>query len=238
MTKWHISSLDQVTSLTRGLSLPLPPIDRSALEVILEAVASAWEQVQHEHMHCLVMGKEAEISGLLINYMNEALSQDDDGGLGMYVSSVARGSEQVNFNGEKLELRPDIQFVLTTQDVRFRLVAECKIIDLAEQKTPAKYRDEGIRRFVVGDYAWASQEALMFAYVRCKTSKLNASVLTGLQTYADMNCTAQSMRLSNSALITNDAMGSSSHDRHFQYMHTPTPASPGPIELWHLWLAV
>ncbi|CAM3695667.1 hypothetical protein ROSA5918_03125 [Roseateles saccharophilus] len=237
MTRWRISELDQVTSLTRGVALPLPPIGQQAIDIILEAIASAWEQLQLGYMHVLVMGTEVEISTLLINLMNEALGSDDDGGLGVYVSSVSRGSEQINFNGEKLELRPDIQFALTRLDTRFRLIVECKLIDLKAKKTPALYRDHGIKRFVDGDYAWACQEAIMLAYVRCATSRLEPSVLSGLMGIPDMQCVAQSMQLSSSGLIKPDALGTSSHDRKFQYV--PAQAvPPGKIDLWHLWLEV
>ena len=49
---------------------------------------------------------------------------------------------------------------------RFPLVAEAKIFDATASKTAALYCENGIRRFVEGEYAWANREAFMVGYVR------------------------------------------------------------------------
>ncbi|NJN00119.1 MAG: hypothetical protein HC793_00035 [Aquincola sp.] len=159
MTLASVSQHDQVTALTRGTSLPLAPLGADVLEIILEAVAHAWAHVKATHPGHLETGNEAAISALLVSRLNETLGTDPL--LGMLVACVDRGSENISFDGKKLEMRPDLQFALTALDKRFRLIGEAKIIDIPKKKTPSLYRTKGIARFVRGDYAWTSREAFM-----------------------------------------------------------------------------
>ena len=156
--------------------------------------------------------------------------------LSILVSSVERGSETVTYSGDEIETRPDLQFSLTAQDKRFRLVGEAKIIDIPKRKTPKLYRQNGIARFVSGKYAWASREAIMLGYVRC-SAKLDPDLLTGLSGFPDMHCASQSLVSVVTPPVTAGSLGTSRHNRIFSYVHC-TPASPGAIDLWHLWLNV
>ncbi len=83
---------------------------------------------------------------------------------------VWREPKVTNFDGTHPDKMPDLVFdlkrdslpVLTTHDA---VVVECKLVD--EKHPPGKeYCDKGLQRFVVGDYAWTMQEAMMVAYVR------------------------------------------------------------------------
>ena len=234
MTVPRIFQFDQITELTRGVALPLAPIGDDVLAIIIEAIANAWEHLTLRYANKLNQGKEAEISALLVSRLNASLGKDVN--LRLFVSSIDRGSETVSFNGVKLEGRPDLLFTLTMQDTRFRLTGECKIIDIQNRKTLALYRDEGIARFVDGDYAWANREGIMVAYVR-RGAKLDKDLLNGLQGFPKMNCTAQAMRPNGNPPIRPNALGTSTHERKFAYIHK-TSAVPGQIELWHLWLEV
>lgn len=230
----RISQLDQITELTRGVTLPLAAIGEDVLAIILEAVADAWRHVKLHYGQVLREGSEAEISALLVSRLNASLGWNAT--LRLFVSSVDRGSETVSFNGAKLEGRPDLLFTLTMQDTRFRLTGECKIIDVPNRKTPALYRDNGIARFVGGDYAWANREAIMVAYVRCG-AQLDSSLLNGLGHFTAMNCSTGSLQADCRLPIEPGTLGRSTHHRTFSYIHQ-TSAAPGQIELWHLWLQV
>lgn len=93
----------------------------------------------------------------------------------VYFRGVTRGSEVENFDGRKIGKKPDLVFHLRRpnelwdqrQDAVF---AECKLIgkkhSLAKQYCAVGTSSGGIERFLVGDYAWAMQEALMIGYVR------------------------------------------------------------------------
>jgi len=225
---------DQIAELTRALDIPLPPVDPEILELILEAITHAWQHVKTSYPTVLKQDKEASISALLETRLNADLSAIP--GLELVVSSVDRGRETITFNGEKIEVRPDLSFKLTHLDARFRLIAECKIIDTQNGKTAGLYRDNGISRFVKGDYAWACREALMLGYVRCG-SKLQPTMLSSLNKHPEMACTSSELRAPPNTLIASHALGTSKHDRQFAYVHS-TDRVPGQIELWHLWLDV
>jgi len=234
MSTLRISQSDQITELTKGLTLPLAPIGDDVLAIIIEAIANAWECLKQDYAHVLDQDGEAKISALLVSRLNGSLGEDGNP-LRLFVSSVARGSETISFNGAKIEARPDLLFTLTKLDPRFQLMGECKIID-KKKRTPDLYRKNGITRFVDGDYAWASREGIMVAYVRCD-AKLDKDLLSSLQKHHAMNCIAKTLCSDVKLPIKPDALGISTHGRKFAYVHT-TSEKPGQIELWHLWLEV
>ena len=81
-----------------------------------------------------------------------------------------REPKMTNVDGTHPDKMPDLVFflkrdslpVLITHDA---LVAECKPVD-KNHPAGGKYCDMGLRRFVIGDYAWPMQEAMMVGYVR------------------------------------------------------------------------
>lgn len=86
---------------------------------------------------------------------------------------VVRHAEVTNYNGQKLAKTPDLSFKLRSPGAEPRAVVsshdalfvECKPVD-ADHSAGSAYCDDGLIRFVNGDYAWAMQEAMMLAYVR------------------------------------------------------------------------
>lgn len=226
--------VDQIAELTRALDIPLPSLDPEILELVVEAIAMTWNAVRNGYPVVVQNGDEAEISALLETMLNADLCAVP--GLELIVSGVDRGRETVNFDGRRIETRPDLSFRLTHLDARFRLIAECKIIDISNGKTSALYRDKGITRFIEGDYAWAQRDAIMLAYVRCG-SQLESTILGNLSTFPKMACVSSGLRIHPSGLVPANNLGVSKHARAFSYVHT-TSAVPGQIELWHLWLDV
>ncbi len=81
-----------------------------------------------------------------------------------------REPKMTNFDGNHPHKMPDLVFflnrdslpVLVTHDA---LVAECKPVD-KDHPAGGDYCDKGLKRFVIGDYAWPMQEAMMVGYVR------------------------------------------------------------------------
>ena len=75
--------------------------------------------------------------------------------------------ETVNFDGTRKSKRPDLvaflSFRPSTQSSQDGIFIECKPVDGAHSLF-TDYCDEGIARFIVGDYAWAMTEALMVGY--------------------------------------------------------------------------
>lgn len=90
-----------------------------------------------------------------------------------YYESVMRQAQFENFSGVKLKKAPDLCFKLRNDESEPRrvlsvynaLFVECKVVDIGHP-VGTKYCDDGLIRFVIGDYAWAMQEGMMLAYVR------------------------------------------------------------------------
>jgi hypothetical protein len=232
MTSTQNTRLDQIAELTRGVEVPLPHLDVAILELVIEALALAWDHVRKLYPETVREGEEAEISALIDAWLNAQLPSIP--GLDLVVASVDRGKESISFDGKRIEVRPDLSFRLTHQDARFRLVAECKIVDRPQGKTAALYRTKGIARFVDGDYAWACREAIMLGYVRCQ-SGLEQELLQSLKSHPKLGWVKDCVKDHACKLISKGTLGTSTHRRSFSYVHAGARV-PGPIELWHLWL--
>lgn len=233
MTSTQNTRSDQIAELTRGIEIPLPHLDVEILQLVIEALALAWDHVRTNYPRTVREGEEAEISALIETWLNAHLPSIP--GLDLIVASVDRGRESISFDGRRIEVRPDLSFRLTHQDARFRLIAECKIIDKPQGKTASLYKTKGIARFVDGDYAWACREAIMLGYVRCQLG-LEKDLLSGLKSHPELGWISDSTKDHSCTLISKGALGTSTHKRSFSYVHTGARA-PGPIELWHLWLS-
>jgi hypothetical protein len=228
--------LDQIAELTRGTDLPLPPLHREHLRFIVEVVCTAWAVLRERHSHVLLRRDEAEITSLLESRLLAFL--DEEPLWAQMVRAVARGRETVSFDGSHLEKRPDLSLFLTCRTAIFPLAIESKIIDEANGKTAKLYCDQGISRFLRGEYAWATREAIMIAYVRDKSTTISslAPLLmpsgAGAAPYRT-NGPVTPMGIPPPDLVT------SSHSRIFRYPLRPPPGNvPSVIALWHLWLAV
>ena len=87
--------------------------------------------------------------------------------------SVIRQAQVANFDKTRPAMTPDLCFKLRIPDrATYRglseydaLFVECKPVD-STHAAGSKYCDDGVVRFVKGDYAWAMQEGMMIAYAR------------------------------------------------------------------------
>lgn len=223
---------DQIAELTRGVELPLAPLNPLHLEVIAETFAAAFHGLRTSYPTNITTGTEAEINALMETRLNSLV--DDDPIWNQLVAGVARGKESLSYDGSHLEKRPDLSLFLTNRNRSFPLVAECKLIDAAAGKDETLYCSQGLARFLNGEYAWGSREAFMLAYVRDGSSisgrltpHLSNSAALGHQVdRLPVKCGPQDLDLAQSR-----------HLRHFQYVGQRQPGNePGPIVLWHLWL--
>jgi hypothetical protein len=226
---------DQIGALTLGLQLPLPAVDSVHLEFIAEGLSRAFAEVSAEHPGVVAQGSEAEITAMLEVRLNALVSQDPF--WGQLVLCAVRGKESVSFDGSHIEKRPDLSIFLSSRTRNFPLIVEAKILDASTSKTLALYCKNGLARFLVGDYAWASQEAFMLAYVRDAgtiagklTPLLSKDMAHASPSYAVQVLPTPSIGFSGS-------LAWSQHLRTFGYIHqASTTCSPGPIKVWHLWL--
>ncbi len=225
---------EQIEVLTQGGALPLPPLAAGHLTLIANTLATTWNGLAEHYGQTFRSGDENEINGLMVGRLKTLC--DDDPVWGTLVRSVARGEETPSYDGSHLEKRPDISISLTDQRRSFPLIIECKLIELAKGKTVNLYCDNGVVRFISGDYAWYAREAMMMAYVRdgsTITSSL-APVLSGPQNNRLNPYQVQSPpKVVGSAVLD---MACSQHTRHFSYIARHAGQKPSPITVWHLWL--
>jgi hypothetical protein len=89
---------------------------------------------------------------------------------------VIRQGQVANYNQTKLTKTPDLCFKLRNDEEENRpvlseheaLFVECKPVD-GTHSVGGKYCDDGLCRFVDGEYAWAMEEGMMIAYSRKRT---------------------------------------------------------------------
>jgi hypothetical protein len=227
--------LDQISELSKGLQLPLPEIQSVHLEIIAEVLSRAFNEIRSQLPSVVLTGNEAELNALMEARLNGLIEEDPL--WGQLVLCVARGKESLSFDGSHLEKRPDLSIYLTSRARNFPLITEAKIIDASSGKTEYLYCDKGLRRFIVGEYAWGNREAFMIAYVRDGSSI--PSKLTPLLSEDMAKCTFGYLvkDLPTPLTAATKNLARSKHQRSFLYTHQAPPNdSPGCIALWHLWL--
>ncbi len=226
---------DQVATLTRGLALPLPSIADEHLAVVLETISAAWTELVNEGLQALLTGNEAEINALLEARLNDHCHSNQI--CSQLVGSVARGKETISYNGAHLETRPDLSIYLTSQHPSFPIVVECKLIDHSNSKGVDLYCNNGIARFVSGQYSWAKHEAIMLGYVR-DGSSIDSKLTPHLAKLSNGKPDLLATTLSPSSRTdVHPEARFTEHVRNFTYLTEVGGTSPGAITLWHLWLA-
>lgn len=227
---------DQVAELTRGLQLPLPEVSSVHLEIIAEGLGRAFNEVRTHSPATVISGSEAEVTALMEARLNGMIEHDPL--WRQLVLCVARGKESLSFDGSHLEKRPDLSIYLSNRHRGFPLITEAKILDATTSKTEALYCDNGLRRFVDGEYAWGNREAFMIAYVRDGSSI--GSKLTPYLSRA-MKETPPGYLVEGLPTATSSGfndMAQSRHGRNFVYaVPSSPPHQPGPISVWHVWLS-
>lgn len=229
------ASFDQIAALVSGVKLPLEPIGEEFLDIVVEGLSSAFEDARAASPTTVASASEAAVTALMETHLNRKI--DEDPFWRTLVASVGRGTESVNFDGTKLEKRPDLSITFSERSRRFPLIVEAKIIDHGSGKTSKLYCDNGIARFLNGDYAWGCQEAFMLAYVRDASPQLN-TLQERLSTkdksveppYGTLAGPSERCASIGDLAITR-------HARSFTYPCQSAPEhKPGDVHLWHLWL--
>ena len=226
---------DQVAELTRGLRLPLAPIADEHLKVIAEGFRKAFDDIRVHAPITVARGDEPKVTALMCARLNKLIGEEPL--WQQLVLCVSRGAESISFDGSHIEKRPDLSIVLSGKDRRFPVVVEAKILDSAASKTVALDCAQGIRRFVEGEYAWGNCQAFMIGYIRD-----GSSINPTLRDYLSRIASSHPRRHLVERLPVPVGSGSSDlaytrHGREFAYDSQRPPNRPGPISVWHLWLA-
>ena len=157
-----------------GIRLPHPPLSLRSHLVIEAALCAAWELMTNRGRlgFDLQTANEDTITLELHERLyDEIFNKGVVAGFDSDVfASVHREPKVRNFNGSHPDKMPDlfVDFIDRPAGVmnsQHGLFIECKPVD---RKHPAgsAYCDEGLIRFVRGDYAWAMQSAMMVGYAR------------------------------------------------------------------------
>lgn len=224
----------QVRLLTAGVRLPLVALEDDHLAVIAETIERAWKSLLKSTAGSVLELDEAEINAMMATRLNRIL--DEDARWETLVASVVRGREMTSFDGSSLEKRPDLSIQLTGRNPDFPLVVECKLIDTGSDKRVRLYCRDGLSRFLSGEYAWPSREAMMVAYVRDGStipSSLTPFLSKSRRDTPDPFTTEQ---LPEPLQDCPQDLARSRHGRRFLYLHRSPPNEPGSIAIWHLWL--
>jgi len=225
--------------------LPLSGIAPRHILAIEQAIRTAWNQL-----------KRSASRGLLENgdekHITIALQQELENirlsGNGIFSESEfakpIRGAEVMSYDGRHLEKRPDLTFYLkanrsglsSSLSLYDGLFVECKLIS-PKIKVP-RYAEDGIDRFVRGEYSWTMPHCLMLAYVRTGQTLPNA-----LTEYFNRGSGINRIKYAVKTMPERCKLNRREprtyftvHSRNWNY---PPPGNqPKDIEIRHLWLHV
>lgn len=227
-------------------TVPHGRIGERWLRVVHLAIVRSFEIIRAESSN-LESALENEVTEALENVLENQIRNrgEVDGFDSVFFGKVTRGNEVVNFDGTKISKKPDLVFHLRrenridwdqTQDALF---AECKPVD-KKHTLNANYcafdtDRTGIERFIIGDYAWAMQEAMMIGYVRD-----GFNVLPDLE--HSLSDATRCVKLGNPTRLkkimatapdgTSAVFYKTTHERSFPWKNKK-PATP--IDLFHSW---
>lgn len=174
-----MSATDTSGFFTLGVSperyrLPHPRLGFPVVLLVRRVLLRAFELLR-EQQYNLAAATEDAVTKELRSAIENRLRQSGEvqGFSRRTFEFVVRQGQWENYNGTVLSKAPDLFFKLRDDEGRRMgvrsefdgLFIEAKPVD-STHSVGSKYCDDGLIRFVRGDYAWAMQEAVMLAYAR------------------------------------------------------------------------
>lgn len=223
------------------------PHKRLGLPVILlirRVLCRAFEQLRDDQFN-LAEAKEDQVTAALLAVIENRFRQQGTvaGFNRQTYEPVVRQAQVTNYNGTKLGKTPDLCFRLRRDQSEpylgipeyDGLFIECKPVD-ADHPAGSKYCDDGLIRFVCGDYAWAMREGMMLAYARDgRTIEKHLAPAMDERT-ARLAIVEDLTRLDLPAAVATaftEAVHSSKHRREFEWLCDKGQACD--ITIYHLW---
>ncbi len=225
---------------THGIeyTLPHPRIPQRTILLLCRVIKRAWQLLEEKPPVNFILhsADEDTITQVLLEIIENRLRKngDVDGFNCALYGKVSREPKITNVDKKHPDKMPDIFFdlkrdqlpILSDQDGLF---VECKPVD---RKHPilSCYCQEGLMRFVKGDYAWAMQDAMMVGYTKAPYSfKKLASVFEEGRKSAALKTTDHSA-------VVEYAIYRSNHERIFEWPESRGQACA--ISVTHLWLSL
>jgi hypothetical protein len=226
--------------------LPHPCLGLPVILLVRKVILRALEILREEKFQ-LTAASEDEVTAAIKTVIESNLRQSGSvAGFNRHTyDTVVRQAQVANFDGTRITKTPDLCFnlrndegersaVLSEYDALF---IECKPVD-ATHSAGGKYCDDGLCRFVRGDYAWAMQEAMMLAYARNGRSiaKHLLPAMSEPARFANLQTDKLPQPIATAgAAATNFAeiVHVSRHRRDFPWPHGKGQATP--IDVFHVW---
>ena len=226
--------------------LPHPRLGLPVILLIRRVLLRAFELLREESYN-LAAATEDQVTAALRSTIENSLRQTGEipGFNKRRFETVIRQGQWANYDGTRLTKTPDLFFKLRDDESEPRpvlsefegLFIEAKPVD-STHPVGSKYCDDGLIRFVRGDYAWAMQEAMMLAYAR--DGRSIAGHLIPEMTKAGRMTSLATVQLPEASLATAaaacseaEAVHISQHHRDFPWPHAKGPATD--ITVYHLW---
>lgn len=151
--------------------LPHPPYSVSVLRIVESAIIEAWRIIKESPQggFDVTTANEDRITReLLAALINTVLAGKLIRGFTDDVFYLVREAKFDSYNGRHLDKMPDLHVrIVSDRKVSIPsvdgLFIECKPVDI-DHPAGSTYCDKGILRFVTGEYAWATSQALMVGY--------------------------------------------------------------------------
>jgi hypothetical protein len=226
--------------------LPHPSIELPVILLIRRVLLRAFALLRDGGFN-LAVAKEDEITARLRGIIENNLRQTGEvvGFSKHTFEMVVRQGQCANYDGTRLTKTPDLFFKLRDDEREPRpvlsefdgLFVEAKPVD-AKHPVGSKYCDDGLIRFVRGDYAWAMQEALMLAYARDgRTIESNLSPamdeISRRKSLGTIQHPEPCPTSGAAACAEAEAVHISRHARNFEWPDGKGPASD--ITVYHFW---
>jgi hypothetical protein len=234
--------------------LPHPSVSLPVVKIVCFVLAHAFEELSKQGRDLGALGEDVITAELMEFLENTLLKADGDpakGGIPGFTKtifrSVTRQSNARSYNQQKVRPSPDLWFLLN-YDQRPEvlpgydaLLVECKIVDKTHNRSAGPwYGDEGMIRFVNGNYAWAMSEGITLAYARDDRKIADHLIpalaepdrMTTLKT--QMAPVAVPFKALTAKPVCPETLHKSTHGRGFTYLESKGIAPD--INLYHLWL--
>ncbi len=223
---------------------PYPKLSPRLYSVVEIALRKAWEIVTADRNAAAIWktADEDSLTLMVFEVLKDTLWQKRiiPGFDSEIFSTINREPKIRNCDGMHPDKMPDllIEFREIPTNVRasqYGIYIECKPVD-ACHSVARHYCAKGIHRFLVGDYAWAMQDALMVGYASTSRS-MEKHLVPKMVGYPPDHFTS-SAKACRSNRSKEDSVAEqtliTTHSRNFVYQETGE-ASPE-ITLRHLWL--
>src|SRR6266516_2434854 len=227
-----------------GIRLPHPALSLRSHLIVEAAICAAWELMTNQGrtgFDLRTTDEDTVTHELYERLYDEVFDKGVVDGFDREVfASVRREPKVRNFNGSNLDKMPDllVEFIDRPAGVmnsQHGLFIECKPVD-KQHPAGSAYCDQGLIRFVRGDYAWAMQSAMMVGYAREGYSlvpKLLEAIASNRKEPIPTSFSPETCPCTR-ATASAEQVAISKHQRTFNYIEDNSSA--GIIVIRHLWL--